>query len=497
MLIFYKMVNTRSRKYPTPPSSDSESEYSDQSDSDYVPSDQSDQSDQSEQSDNEQVEEYSEEDMPDNIEDLDDLVDNFVDNFCKNILKPKRTVIKPPAKKKRKLEYQSDEKEYLETLEQDVHDQLLEEESRLLKLINPNSVPLRFKIIESNMPETIKCTLLRKLGQVQHMSSNSGEYIKYKHWVESACEIPFGKYIPMTVDTSDYSKIAEFITKTKEHLDQTVYGHKDVKEQILRILSQWIAKPNSKGNVIGIYGEKGTGKTKIIKEGISKVLGLPFSFITLGGANDGSFLEGHGFTYEGSTYGKIAELLMKAKCMNPVIFFDELDKVSSSRRGDEIIGILTHMTDPIQNEKFNDKYFTELDIDMSKCLMVFSYNDPQLINPILKDRMITIKVSGYSQKDKIVICQQYLINEVINEFGFNAGDITINTDAVIRIIQRVPEEEGVRNLKRGLESIISWLNMKRFLDNKDLQLPFEITVDHVEQYVKKDSKDHKNMHMYI
>ena len=278
-------------------------------------------------------------------------------------------------------------------------------------------------------------------------------------------------------------------------MNESIYGHTEVKEQILRIITQWISKPDSKGNIIGIYGSPGTGKTRVIKDGISKALGLPFSFISLGGANDGSFLDGHGFTYEGSIYGKIVEVLIKSKCMNPVIFFDELDKITVGRGGDEITGILTHLTDPTQNEHFNDKYFTELDIDVSKCLMVFSYNDETLINPILRDRMITIKVPGYSTKDKIMICQKHLLNEVIHEFGFKPFDIIISEDAIIRIIQRIPDESGVRNLKRGLESIVSWLNMQRYIDGKNIYTPFEINIKHVDKYIKMENKTNINTNM--
>jgi len=154
---------------------------------------------------------------------------------------------------------------------------------------------------------------------------------------------------------------------------------------------------------------------------------------------------------------------MKAQCMNPIIFFDELDKVSHSSRGDEIIGILTHLTDSVQNEKFNDKYFGEIDLDLSKCLFVFSYNDENLINPILRDRMIQIHVKGYTPKDKLEIAKNYLLPSIMKEYLFNAEDIVFTDEIINKIIQRVPEEQGVRNLRRGIESIVSWLNMYRYI----------------------------------
>ena len=127
-----------------------------------------------------------------------------------------------------------------------------------------------------------------------------------------------------------------------------VYGHKNSKEQIIRIIAQWVSNPSLKGNCIGIHGSPGVGKTKLIKDGLCKALDLPFVFIPFGGVNDSSYLTGHSFTYEGAIHGKIADSLMKANCMNPIIYFDELDKISDSYRGLEIINTLIHLTDSTQ-----------------------------------------------------------------------------------------------------------------------------------------------------
>ena len=126
----------------------------------------------------------------------------------------------------------------------------------------------------------------------------------------------------------------------------------------------------------------------------------------MGGATDSSFLEGHSYTYEGSNWGKIVDILIQSKCMNPVIYFDELDKISGTPKGEEIIGILTHLTDTTQNSQFHDKYFSSLDFDLSKALFIFSYNDEDKINPILRDRMYRIETKGYKKKDKITSLQK-------------------------------------------------------------------------------------------
>ena len=168
----------------------------------------------------------------------------------------------------------------------------------------------------------------------------------------------------------------------------------------MQMVGQWIANPDAIGSAIAIHGPMGTGKTTLVKEGISKILNREFAFIALGGATDSSFLEGHSYTYEGSTWGKIVDIIIQCKSMNPVIYFDELDKVSDTPKGEEIIGILTHLTDTSQNSKFHDKYFSEIDFDLSKCLFIFSYNDERKVNPILRDRMYRINTTGYNKEEK-------------------------------------------------------------------------------------------------
>ncbi len=240
-----------------------------------------------------------------------------------------------------------------------------------------------------------------------------------------------------------------------------------------------------------------THNTSLVKEGISKILNREFAFIPLGGATDSSYLEGHSYTYEGSTWGKIVDILIRSKSMNPVIYFDELDKISETPKGEEIIGILTHLTDTTQNSQFHDKYFAEIDFDLSKCLFIFSYNDPLKVNPILLDRMYKIKTTGYQVKDKIVIAKQYLIPKIRYEVNFNAGDIIIPDTTLNYIIENYTDkEDGVRNLKRCIEIVYKKLNLYRLvkpgttLFEKEntlvVEFPFTVTSDVINNLIKKD-----------
>jgi len=213
--------------------------------------------------------------------------------------------------------------------------------------------------------------------------------------------------------------------RAKTTLDGAVYGLEDAKMQILQMMGQWVTNPTAVGTAIAIKGPMGTGKTTLVKEGISKVMNRPFAFIALGGATDSAFLEGHGYTYEGSNWGKIVDMLIQCKTMNPVIYFDELDKVSETPKGEEIIGILMHLTDIAQNQHYHDKYFSNIDFDLSKALFIFSYNDESKVNPILRDRMYRIETTGYSTKQKVTIARDYLISTIESNVKFAPGEIMI------------------------------------------------------------------------
>ena len=402
-----------------------------------------------------------------------------------------------------------EEKVFFANLDDDAKRAIISKEKALASSQPATALtPLRFKILESAADPTIKHTLLTKLKQFQGMYPGMGEYHKLCNWLNAATRVPFGKYHPLPVradgpSPSPISEIARYLGGVRDTLDRTVFGHTEAKDQILRLLAQWISNPSARGTAIGIQGPKGVGKTSLIKNGLCEALGLPFGFVALGGASDGSFLEGHGFTYEGSTHGKIAEVLIAAGVMNPVLFFDELDKVSQTHRGEEIIGILTHLTDASQNDRFTDRYFTELPLDISKSIIVFAYNDVSLINPILRDRMVTIHVTGYSVAEKVRIAQDYLLPEILVQYNLLPADINISTQMLEHLIQRIEKEEGVRNLRRALDAIIGWINMYQYLPGDalaptatptptptptpTLAFPLTITEKHVAEYLSKSS----------
>jgi hypothetical protein len=367
--------------------------------------------------------------------------------------------------------------------------------------------PYRLTLLESDIPVNFKGAAMKKIGSLRHMEPGSGEYYKIKNWVDTFMRIPFGKTQDLPIHIEDgVDKCHEFMAEAQKTLDSAVYGLNDAKMQIMQMLGQLITNPKSIGTAIAIHGPPGTGKTSLVKEGISKILNRPFAFIALGGATDSSFLEGHGYTYEGSMWGKIVQILIDSKCMNPVIYFDELDKISETPKGEEIAGILTHLTDTSQNSQFHDKYFAEIDFDLSKCLFIFSYNDESKVNPILKDRMYRIKTAGYNQKQKTNISNSYLLPKIREQVRFSAEDIVIPDATLHYIIDNYcMKEDGVRNMKRCLEIIYTKLNLYRLmrpgsnLFEEDMSIkvtfPFTVTREIVDKLVKTN-KDAMSSALY-
>jgi len=382
-----------------------------------------------------------------------------------------------------------------------------------LKQIHAVSIiqkPYRLSLLETDMPVQFKAIAMRKINSLRHMEPGCGEYYKVKNWVDTFMKIPFNKTknLPLTIEDG-LARCSEFMEASKTTLDTAVYGLNDAKLQIMQMVGQWISNPGAMGSAIAIKGPMGTGKTSLVKEGISKILGRDFAFIALGGATDSSFLEGHSYTYEGSTWGKIVEIIIQCGSMNPVIYFDELDKISETAKGEEIVGILTHLTDTSQNAQFHDRYFAEIDFDLSKCLFIFSYNDESKVNPILLDRMYRINTSGYNKKDKTQIAQKYLIPKICAQVGFREGDIVIPDTVIEHIVENYTEgEQGVRNLKRCLEVVHRKLNLYRLIKpdtplfEKEMSLkvtfPFSVTDEVVDKLVKQANDDKRmNLSLYL
>ena len=283
--------------------------------------------------------------------------------------------------------------------------------------------------------------------------------------------------------------VGDYVTAVSETLDSAVHGHVQAKRQIERIVGQWISG-ESTGYCFGFEGPPGVGKTSLAKYGLANCLknengeSRPFAFIAMGGSSNGSTLEGHNYTYVGSMWGKIVDILMDKKCMNPIIFIDELDKISNTEHGREIVGILTHLIDSTQNDCFQDKYFNGIDLDLSKTLFIFSYNDAGAVDKILLDRIHRIKFKHITLDEKLVICKKYLLPELYKKMGLENGVVEMSETNLTFIIEKYTCEPGVRKLKELLFEIIGEINlecikMKTKSNNDSISLPVVITNEEI------------------
>lgn len=306
-----------------------------------------------------------------------------------------------------------------------------------------------------------------------------------------------GKVSEISKNKEEIIEYSDYISKT---LDSAVHGHEKAKRQVHRIIGQWINGEQT-GYCFGFEGPPGVGKTSLAKNGLADCLkdengvSRPFSFIALGGSSNGSTLDGHNYTYVGSTWGKIVDILIEHKCMNPIIFIDELDKVSRTENGKEIIGILTHLIDTTQNNGFQDKYFTGIDLDLSKALFIFSYNDVDMIDKVLLDRIHRIKFEHLSIDDKLVVANKYLVPDILKRMGLE-GELELSDDVLVYIINKFTCEPGVRKLKEILFEIIGEINLKLLgpdvmndSDGNDISKIKKITIEDVKNVYLKDRRE--------
>ncbi len=292
---------------------------------------------------------------------------------------------------------------------------------------------------------------------------------------------------------SNIKDIGKTITNMENILDNSIHGHSNAKNQIMKIIGQWMNGERS-GYSFGFEGSPGIGKTSLASKGLTKCLtnkediNRPFNFIALGGSSHGSFLEGHSYTYLNSTWGKIVDILMDSKCMNPIIYIDELDKVSKTEQGKEIVGILTHLIDQTQNTNFQDKYFTGINIDVSKILFIFSYNDPEQIDKILLDRIHRIKFENLTIEEKITIVNKFILPEINNKMGFE-NIVLIDDDCIEYIIKSYTSEPGVRKLKEILFDLYGEINLQLLKDDSNKTVPININISNLEkEYLTKYDK---------
>ena len=372
---------------------------------------------------------------------------------------------------------------------------------------DPSKQSMMFRILTMTLPPETQAMVLAKYKALQAMDPGAGEYYKQRAWLEKLTALPLGTYKDIPVRISDgYDACSGFMMRAKKCLADAIYGQEEAKIQILQFIASKIANPSARGLSLLLSGPPGIGKTSLIKNGIAKALDWPFQFISLGGDSDASTYVGHQVVYEGSHCGKIVNSLIGAKSMSMILMFDELDKISATPKGEEVQNLLVHLTDPVQNADFEDKYLSGIPLDLSKVLFTFSANDLGKVDRVLMDRMIVIRLKGYSDKEKLAIAENFLLPAALKEVHLDEK-VAISHEILEHILREYArEEDGVRELKRCIEAVVQKINMLRIFNTKDLpfhipefQLPFVVKKSHVDLFLKKkeSSIDPSIAHLYI
>lgn len=235
--------------------------------------------------------------------------------------------------------------------------------------------------------------------------------------------------------------------------------------------------PTYKKRFIALVGPPGVGKTAIALA-ISEAMELPFNQISFGGVKDATSLIGHSSTYIGSRPGIFVNILKKAQSLNSVVLFDEIDKIPNTPEGQSISSVLLHALDKTQNYRFHDMYMPEIPIDLSHIFFILAMNDDRLIDPILKDRISIIKISGYTLNQKIEIANNYILPKVLTNLKFNSKDIMFPDETMEYLIKlKCSNEKGVRDLEKILTHICEKINILKYVNGSGSKLNLSYYLD--------------------
>ena len=311
---------------------------------------------------------------------------------------------------------------------------------------------LRQKIEEAKMPLEAREKAEAELQKLKMMSPMSAEATVVRSYIDWMIQVPWHKR----------TKVKKNLAKAQEILDADHYGLERVKERILEYLAVQTRLNQLKGPILCLVGPPGVGKTSL-GQSIANATGRKYVRMALGGVRDEAEIRGHRKTYIGSLPGKLIQKMAKVGVKNPLFLLDEIDKMSSDMRGDPASALL-EVLDPEQNAHFNDHYL-EVDYDLSDVMFVATSNSMHIPTPLL-DRMEVIRLSGYTEDEKLNIATRHLINKQMERNGLKAGELTIDDSAIVDIIRYYTREAGVRNLEREISKICRKAVKTLLLDKK-------------------------------
>ena len=331
------------------------------------------------------------------------------------------------------------------------------EEERLRKLMNVSDVCLKTQILNCNHPDLIKSKCLQYLKLYEDDPENNSTSLTALQLILS---LPTSCVSSSITTNQTHEEITLFLSRAWDHMEKHVYGQQHAKSEIIEYIVSRLLTNNPR--VLGLVGPPGVGKTSLAIHGISKAMGIPFHHISIGGLKDVTYFSGSFRCYKGSRHGMFTDILINEKCLNPIIYIDELDKISLDT-AQEIYGILTHATDPLTNKSIHD-CFLGIDLDLSKVTFIFSYNDIENIPLPLRDRIKEIYLGGFNIEDKIILSKNFIIPNCLKEYGVTSTDIIFTEDIITYAnkkltcrYQEVEPPAGVRYLIQGFQSLIGKL----------------------------------------
>ncbi len=318
---------------------------------------------------------------------------------------------------------------------------------------------LEFKIKKTKMTKEAEEKALSELKKLKLMPFMSSESAIVRNYIDHLIELPWNKT----------SKININLEKAQTILDKDHYGLEKIKERIIEYLAVQKRVENNKAPILCFVGPPGVGKTSL-GESIARATGRKYLRIALGGVHDEAEIRGHRKTYVGAMPGKILQNLIKADVKNPLFLLDEIDKLSFDNRGDPASALL-EVLDPEQNKAFLDNY-TEVSFDLSQVMFVATANSLNIPAP-LRDRMEIIRLSGYTEQEKVNIAKQYLLPKQIKNNGLKSSELSVTTDAILNLIRYYTQEAGVRNLDRVISKLcrktVILLDLNHLFNNKQTQ----------------------------
>lgn len=347
---------------------------------------------------------------------------------------------------------------------------------------------LNLKLMTLDTTTSNKNIINKKLKHLESLNTTSNEYQKNLNWLRHAINIPYSNTIQCPA-WENSSQITEYISDAYTKLDQYIYGMDNVKEELLSFICKRVSNPDSETSVLGLLGSNGVGKTRLAK-GLSIALGLPMRTINCGTLNDVSILCGHNQTFQDSSVGRIVEILEETHVKNCIIYFDELDKIHSTDKGQSINSFITHLIDPSQNTQYQDNYLSGIDIDLSKVLFVMSFNSLELLDPTVRDRIKVVRVKDPTTKDKTEIAEKFMLPEITANTKI---ELTISKEFIDKVVAVTGKNKGLRGVRRLLEEIVDKLNVLRLVDDaqKSKLSFYKPTIEETIDYIISNDEENK------